>query len=225
MTYFISDVHGEYCLFFRLLDKIKFSPADRLYVLGDMIDKGNESVRLLNAVSSMTDASCIIGNHEYYFLNYYRAVMRETHDGFDEVLNRLQAYFPSDTARLTWEILDWMDRLPHFVCSKGFVGVHAGVPLFPDGTLKPLEKNPIEDFVYDRNFKNPKTLVNDDRTVLFGHTPTCYFNGTGEIILYPRRNGKGYSRVHLDTGVALTGLLGCFCLETGECLYERKEEI
>lgn len=223
MTYFISDVHGEYRLFCRLLDKIKFSSADKLFVLGDMIDKGNDSVRLLNAVSSMPNAACILGNHEYDFLKYYRAVMRETHDDFDGVLSRMQSFFPCDTARLSWEILDWLDCLPHYVCSKNFIGVHAGVPLNPDGTVKPLEKGAIEGFVYDRNFKNPETFVYDDRTVLFGHTPTCYFNGSGEIILYPRRDGKGYSRVHLDTGVSLTGLLGCFCFETGECLYESKE--
>lgn len=39
MDYCISDIHGYYGLFCRLLDKIRFSDKDKLYVLGDIIDK------------------------------------------------------------------------------------------------------------------------------------------------------------------------------------------
>ena len=47
MRYVISDIHGEYGLLMRLLDKIKFSQSDELYVCGDMVDKGEESKRVL----------------------------------------------------------------------------------------------------------------------------------------------------------------------------------
>ena len=56
MTYFISDIHGEYELFCRLLDKIKFSDNDVLIVLGDMIDKGNESIRVLKKIYPLDNA-------------------------------------------------------------------------------------------------------------------------------------------------------------------------
>lgn len=39
MTYFVSDIHGEYHLFLKLLDKLLFSDSDTMYVLGDIIDK------------------------------------------------------------------------------------------------------------------------------------------------------------------------------------------
>lgn len=224
MTYFISDIHGEYGLFCRLLDRIKFSSDDQLFVLGDMIDKGDDGIRVMQTVSSLANVSCVLGNHEYDFLKYYRAVMRKTHENFDGVLLHMQAYFPNDSARLSWELLDWLDCLPCFVQSQKFIGVHAGVPLFENGKIKPLAQGETEQFVYDRTFQNPHTAVCDGRTVLFGHTPTCYLNGTGEIILYPRADGTGYARVHLDTGVYLTDMLGCFCLETGECRYVRRKE-
>ena len=45
MRYVISDIHGEYGLCMRLLEKIKFSGGDTLYVCGDIIDKGMEDLR------------------------------------------------------------------------------------------------------------------------------------------------------------------------------------
>ena len=62
MDYCISDIHGHYDLFCRLLDKIKFGGGDKLYVLGDMIDKGPDSVRLAKLLFSMPNVCCIAGN-------------------------------------------------------------------------------------------------------------------------------------------------------------------
>ena len=39
MTYCISDIHGEYGRYLEMLEKINFSDEDKLYVLGDVIDR------------------------------------------------------------------------------------------------------------------------------------------------------------------------------------------
>ena len=116
----------------------------------------------------------------------------------------------------------YIDDLKPFMRTDEYLGVHAGVPLEPDGRIKPIENASTEQLVYDRNFKNVNTFVNDKRTVLYGHTPTSYINGTGEIIRYQRESGIGYSRVHIDTGVYLTGILGCYCFDMGKCFYVNK---
>ena len=38
--YVISDIHGEYELFMKMLEKIKFQNTDTLYILGDILDRG-----------------------------------------------------------------------------------------------------------------------------------------------------------------------------------------
>ena len=38
-TYVISDIHGNYEAYMRLLEKIRFSESDTLYVLGDILDR------------------------------------------------------------------------------------------------------------------------------------------------------------------------------------------
>lgn len=46
MKYIVSDVHAEYELFVRLLERISFSEEDEMYICGDIIDKGEDSIKL-----------------------------------------------------------------------------------------------------------------------------------------------------------------------------------
>lgn len=47
MNYVISDIHGEYKKFIALLEKINFSEKDTLYVLGDVVDRSAEPIKVL----------------------------------------------------------------------------------------------------------------------------------------------------------------------------------
>ena len=47
MRYIISDIHGCYDQYQMLLEKIHFSGNDKLYVLGDAVDRGPEPVQVL----------------------------------------------------------------------------------------------------------------------------------------------------------------------------------
>ncbi len=226
MDYCIADIHGHYALFCRLLDAVGFNEGDRLFVLGDIIDKGPDSVRLAKFLFSMPNAFCIVGNHEYDFLKYYRALMRQTED-YESVLEKLRGSF-RDGALLDWETVDRFDRLPFYVETDAFIGVHAGMPL-ENGKLLPFSRATCEQLVYDRRFKDADVLPQGSKCVLFGHTPVRYLTGRDEILFYPRaddsREGRGvadFCKVHLDTGVYLSGVLGCVAADTGRCFYVRE---
>lgn len=223
MDYCISDIHGYYDLFCRLLDKIKFGGEDRLYVLGDIIDKGPNSIRLAKLLFSMPNIYCIAGNHEYDFLKYYRSMMRRTED-YDWILERLRNYF-ADGYLLDWETMDQFDFLPFYVETDDFIGVHAGIPV-KDGKLLPISQATCEQLVYDRRFKDKDILPQNGKCVLYGHTPVRYLSGRDEILLYLRkgaaqgsRNIADYCKIHLDTGVALSGVLGCFAVNNCQSFY------
>ena len=225
MDYCVSDIHGHYDLFCRLLDKVKFCGGDKLYVLGDIIDKGADSVRLARLLFAMPNAVCIAGNHEYDFLKYYRALMSRTEDP-ETVMDRLRGCF-DDGGLLDWETIDAMESLPFFVETDDFVGVHAGVPV-EDGKPLPAAQATCEQLVYDRRFKDADVLPQGGKCVLYGHTPVRYLTNRDEILFYPRRETPhggahvaDYCKIHLDTGVALSGILGCLRVEDCRTFYVR----
>lgn len=227
MIYILSDIHGEYGLLGRMLDLIKFSDGDTLISCGDIIDKGQDSVRLLKFMAGMPNARCINGNHEYDFLKLYWGLMRQSPSDFDYVLKELQRYFPYDGALLDWNTVDWLENSPYYIEEKDFICVHAGAPLDKDNKLLPLENATREQLVYDRNFKSPNLEVKESKCVFFGHTPTSYIlNGQSKIIAYRRGEGgdkvSDFYKIHLDTGTWLNGVLGCFCVDTCRTFYLKK---
>ena len=215
MRYVISDIHGEYDLFIKLIDKIGFSERDELFVCGDIIDKGQDSVKLLKFIKSMPNARCIIGNHEYAFLKKYWAIMQNSPQDFDQVLNELQSYFQYDGNLLDWETVDWLETLPYYIEESDFICVHAGVELTPDNRLVPLEQNQNEQLVYDREFKEPNLVPLTDKCVFFGHTPTSYISNECKIIKYKKEGYqtnsiRDFYKIHLDLGTWIHGVLGAF---------------
>lgn len=50
MIYVMSDIHGDYFHFSQMTEKIRLSSEDRLYILGDAVDKGKENLRVLRRI-------------------------------------------------------------------------------------------------------------------------------------------------------------------------------
>ena len=177
MTYITSDIHGEYELFNKLLDKIAFSSSDTLYVCGDVIEKGPQSIRLAKYISQTENINCIAGNHEYFFLKYYFAQAKQFKDDPSGLIKKLREYFPEDGELLDFGLLNWFDSLPFYIEEDDFICVHAGLPLDSGGHVLPIENALPEELVYDRNFKDPQVKVVGGKCIFFGHTPTNYLTG------------------------------------------------
>lgn len=229
MTYLISDIHGEYELFMRLLEKVGFSDSDKLIICGDLIDKGTESVKLLKTVFGMQNAYCIMGNHEYEFFKFYRSRMHSALMDYDAILWHLQQYFPGDGDLLDWETVDRLTELPFYIEEEDFICVHAGIPLVQGGGLMPISEAAPEELVYDRTFKEPSVLPKGEKCVVYGHTPTTYIQDRPRILAYLRpeceRKTKritDHCKIHLDTGVSINGVLGCFRVEDCRAFYVEK---
>lgn len=68
--YVLSDIHGEADRFHGMLEKIRFSNEDTLYILGDVIDRGPDGISLLMEIMEMPNVVMLLGNHEYMMLQY-----------------------------------------------------------------------------------------------------------------------------------------------------------
>lgn len=121
-TWAIGDLHGCLEAFERLLARLDFDPGrDRLWFLGDLVNRGPDSLGCLRRVRALGDrADTVLGNHDLHLLATAAGVRTpRSKDTFDEVLAA-----PDRT-----ELLDWLRHRPllHRDPRTGFTLVHAGL--------------------------------------------------------------------------------------------------
>jgi len=120
MNVLIGDVQGCCGALETLLQRLDFSPSrDRLYLLGDLVNRGPSSLLTLRLLLKLGDAAtCLLGNHDLHLLALAHGV-RPAHK-HDSLAPILQA---EDRPAL----LDWL-RHRHMACAAhGWLMVHAGV--------------------------------------------------------------------------------------------------
>ena len=71
LYYAISDIHGCYDLYIKLLYKIKFSESDKLYILSNSMDRGGKPIEVMLDIMSRDNITYIIDNHEYMALKLF----------------------------------------------------------------------------------------------------------------------------------------------------------
>ena len=226
MRYITSDIHGEYELFLKLLNKIRFSSSDEMFICGDVIEKGKDSVKLWKLIFSMPNIHVIMGNHEHNFLMHYNFLMSTCEGDFASVLDNLKACITDaggDGDLLDFDVIDEMEMLPYYIETDDFICIHAGLTLTEEGEVPPLESVSDDELVHNRIFKNPDVLPKNSKCVFFGHTATNTVFGEDKIIAYKRQDYVGdirdYIKVHLDTCTFISGILGCFCVDNCKVYY------
>ncbi len=120
MNYLIGDIQGCCDALERLLDRIDFSPSrDRLWLLGDLVNRGPSSLATLRRLQGLEDAvTCLLGNHDLHLLATHHGV-RPPHRG--DTLDAILAA-PDRGA-----LMDWLRHQRMAVFDTGWLMVHAGV--------------------------------------------------------------------------------------------------
>ena len=75
MIYVVSDIHGCYEEYKELLEKINFSDKDELFVVGDVVDRGPEPIRVLQDMMMRPNVYPILGNHDYIALKILKKLV------------------------------------------------------------------------------------------------------------------------------------------------------
>ncbi|MFM7025455.1 MAG: symmetrical bis(5'-nucleosyl)-tetraphosphatase [Limnohabitans sp.] len=119
-VYLIGDVQGCDEALGRLLQAIDFSPSrDTLYLLGDLVNRGPDSVAVLRRLMALQgSARCVLGNHDLHALAVAAGVRRPSR--MDTLQDLLQAH---DCPQL----LDWLRQQSMALQAHGLLMVHAGV--------------------------------------------------------------------------------------------------
>ena len=69
MIYVMSDIHGNRRRFDSIMDQIQLQPEDKLYVIGDVIDRHPDGISILLQLMEMPNVTMLLGNHEFMMLN------------------------------------------------------------------------------------------------------------------------------------------------------------
>ncbi|MGC4060117.1 MAG: symmetrical bis(5'-nucleosyl)-tetraphosphatase [Aquabacterium sp.] len=120
MIYLLGDLQGCCNPLDRLLQTIDFSPSrDHLFVLGDLVNRGPDSLGVLRRLRALGNATtCLLGNHDLHLLAVAHGVRKPNRgDTLDEILNAPD--------RDDW--LDWLRQRRLAVHAHGWLMVHAGI--------------------------------------------------------------------------------------------------
>ena len=134
-TYAIGDIQGCFATFTHLLEQIAFDPAnDRLWLVGDLVNRGPRSLETLRFVRGLGNAAVVVlGNHDLALLMVAEGFgKRGKGDTIDDILN----------APDRDELLDWLRRQPLCHVAAGYCMVHAG--LLPQCLSRRRENSPMK---------------------------------------------------------------------------------
>lgn len=231
MIYCCSDIHGEYDKYLKLINKIKLKEEDTLFILGDVIDRGEKSIEVLKDMMYRANVIPILGNHEYMAIQILPLLMQEI---TEETISEFNEEFVQG-------LLEWLnyggqstidgfkklskdnkediiDYLMEFslceevrVNGKEYVLIHAGLSNFsPERRISDYE-------LYELIFERPKYNLKyfKDKFLVTGHTPTRLIeNNNKPDFIY-----KGNNHIAIDCGAVFGGQLAAICLDTGEEFY------
>lgn len=191
--FFIGDIHGHYDGLRRLWDIMDPGSDDRVYAVGDLIDRGPQSSHVVDFVRRHAHG-CVRGNHEQLILDAF--------SGGQINLPSLQGWiYSGGQATLTSYIncpdvledhLVWLSQLPLYIDLGDLWLVHAGVnPALPLAVQSSYELCWIRD-----TFHSSSTPFFSDKLIITGHTITFTFPTVtpGQVV-------AGCGWLDIDTGV------------------------
>jgi len=125
-TYAIGDVQGCFDELGQLLERISFQKTDRLWFVGDLVNRGPKSLEVLRFVRDLGErAVVVLGNHDLHLITQHEGFERPRKD--DTIQDVLGA---PDAA----ELVKWLRTRPMMHAEGGYAMVHAG--LLPQWTVR-----------------------------------------------------------------------------------------
>lgn len=216
--YAISDIHGCAKTFRYLVEeRLQLKPTDKLYLLGDYIDRGPDSKGVIDFILDLRSrgyaVTTLMGNHESLMLQapenpqYLSTWLRNGGQA------TLQSFGVQQVSDIPAEYVSFMNQLEYYIELPDYLLVHAGFNFRSD--------NPFTDFdamIWIRQFI-VKEKFTKGRRIVHGHTPTM-----ASAILAAVRP-PAHSVINIDGGCVYTwppglGKLVAFNLDTYELTIE-----
>ena len=231
MVYVMSDIHGQYEKYVEMLKKIEFKESDELYILGDVVDRGDGSIKILKDMSMRTNVYPILGNHDLTAAIILKKLCAEiTAENFETHLNEdfldMYSMWLFDGGKETLDefknlpiedkewVIEYLEEFTPYeqieVNGNKFLLVHGGIP-FEKKNIE-LSKQSVYQLIIERPDYSHRYYINT--YLVTGHTPTLNISEeyTGKIY---RKNGH----IAIDCGAGYGLPLGCIRLNDFKEFY------
>src|SRR5574341_2222434 len=118
-TYAIGDVQGCFDELRQLLARASVAKEDRLWFVGDLVNRGPKSLQVLRFVRDLGEAAItVLGNHDLHLVTQFEGFERKRKDDtFTDVLGAADAT----------ELVDWLRTRPVMHAEGNWAMVHAGL--------------------------------------------------------------------------------------------------
>ena len=212
-TYVFSDVHGHFGTLDRLLARVSPSSEDRIFMLGDMIDRGPEPLRVVQCCHDLSNTTVLMGNHEDLMLSYYA----EPDNPVNQINWEINGAAPTQQGLRSLpveervELATWLFTLPLYaqteVGGRRYLLVHAGIDpqrvvlpedgVWSERAVDEMVANQYRDdlmWIRDDFWGAPTGLVDEQGKgpiVIAGHTPTRYLDYMADLPDRPSTNARG----------------------------------
>lgn len=220
-TVVVGDVHGCLEEFDELVKTINYNPIeDRLIVVGDLIDRGPDSVGVVRRCREM-NLEVTMGNHEYKFLKWWKGNKHlDVHPHYSE---------------LNDDDVNYIARMPYYIKLRDDLWVvHAGVK--PNLSIEQQKKDDLMYLRYtdkDRHFISMHKIAKGEATGAMFWTE--FWKGPASVIYGHNVHGfedpkieevsPGVKCYGIDTGVCFGGRLTALIVETGEIVQVQAKKI
>lgn len=228
MRYIISDIHGCKKQYLELLEKIKFSEKDHLYILGDSVDRGEQSIEVLRYIMAQKNVTYLLGNHDYTLYSFIKELGLNLNNFKNDGMKWAFKFWQYDGGLPTkegflnlsecgrQEICDFLEKSLIYkeiiYEGKRYILSHAGIVNFQEN--KSLKEYSCLDFINGRMDYDKRYFQDENTYIISGHTPTFHIRKDRNPFVF-QENGH----IVIDCGCVYGGNLAAFCIENEEITY------
>ena len=204
--------------------------SDTLFIIGDIVDRGSQPIKILQDMMYRHNIIPIIGNHEFIAYSILKVVFQKIDDEnsykFDKKFLKDILLWFKEGGKTTFEefkalskkdmekILDYLREFEAYeevrVNDVDYILVHAGLGNFRED--KKLYEYSLDELIFTRtDYSKP---YYKDKIVITGHTPVQVITNKKSDKIY-----KSNNHIAIDCGCGYGGNLGVLCLDTMEEIY------
>ena len=225
MIYAVSDLHGCSEKYKRLMEAIRFCDSDTLYILGDVVDRGDGGIGILLDMMERQNVIPIIGNHESLALGVMKKIAAVP--AVSKSLEKTTSYtlwmlsggdvtaeaFCALDRKTQEKIIEYIESFMIYdeisVNGRRFHLSHTLPDYDPD---KQIHDVSYLEFIYgEPDYAVP---YGSDTYFVTGHTMTMLIDREFAGRIYQKNN-----HIAIDCGASFGYPLGCICLDTLEEIY------